>query len=450
VRIIKCVLAAATSLVLALAVLPAALAQAAPGPREQEWWFSAWAIQNKIWPVTTGRAITIAVVDTGVNASLPELRGAVLSGIDASGQGRGDGRQDTDTDLGGHGTAMAALIASRGGPSGMVGMLPDAKILPIITDGFSTSEAKAIRFATGHGAQVISISQSSPDIPGQRCPSDLQRAIADAVRKNVVVVAAAGNKGHEANLPQFPASCAGVLAVGAVDSHLHAWPDTERQAYVAAAAPGWGVGSIGKNGQFMNDISGTSQAAALTSAAAGAVRARYPTLTARDLVQRLINTTVDAGPKGHDNQTGSGAVVPQLALTRTVAKNAPNPPFERLDQWLAANKQTPSATASAPAAKSAPAAPGAGKDTGSSPSSSSGLTWVLVTVSVAVVAMVLVLVARRRGRRSPASAGPSWPNQPWQQQGQPWQSQPWQSDPRQRQGQWQGDQPPSFKPPGPQ
>jgi subtilisin family serine protease len=96
VRFIKCGLAAMASLALALAVLPAESAQAAPSPRNEEWWFSAWAIQKRIWPITTGRGITIAVVDSGVNASLPELRGAVLPGTDASGQGLGDGRQDTD------------------------------------------------------------------------------------------------------------------------------------------------------------------------------------------------------------------------------------------------------------------------------------------------------------------------------------------------------------------
>lgn len=435
-RIIKCGLAAMASLALALAVLPAGSAQAAPRPRNEEWWFSAWALQNKVWPQSTGRGVTVALVDTGVNASLPELRGAVIPGADVRDQGQGgDGRQDLDKESGGHGTGMAALIAGQGGPARMVGVAPDAKIMPIVTDAFSVTDAKAIRYAVSHGAKVISISLGSPDVPGQKCGSDLQQAIADAVQKNVVIVASAGNNGNAENMPQFPASCAGVLAVGAVDSHLRAWPLTQRQSYVSAAAPGWGVGSINKQGRFLNNISGTSQAAALTAGAAAILRARYPNLSARDLVQRLINTTVDAGPKGQDQQTGSGAVVPILALTRTVEKSAPNPPFQALDQWLAANKQSAGPTASGPAAK----------DSGSSSSPYRGLGWVFVGLLI-VVAVVVFLLVRRRGRRTPAAAGPPpHPNQPWQQPpppGQAPQNQPWQS-----QGPPQGGPPPSFRPP---
>ena len=267
-RIMKRGLAAAVSLaVAALTLVPAGTAGAVPKPRDEEWWFSSWGVEKMAWPQSTGRGITVALVDSGVNANLPELRGAVVPGTDASGHHPGDGRQDTDNSQGGHGTAMAALIAGQGGSARVVGVAPDAKVMPIVSDGYSSSDTKAIHYAVDHGAQVINVSQASPDIPGEACPSDLQKAVAYAAQKNVVVVASAGNEGHAMNKPQFPASCAGVLAVGAIDNKLKIWPNTERQAYVAVASPGWGVGSIDKHGRFMNNISGTSQASALTAAA---------------------------------------------------------------------------------------------------------------------------------------------------------------------------------------
>lgn len=372
-------------------------ADARPRPRNEEWWFAAWGIEKMAWPQSTGRGVTVALIDSGVNADLPELRGAVVPGTDATGQHGGDGRKDTDTDLGGHGTGMAALIAGQGGPAQAIGVAPDAKIMPIISDGYSATDVKAIRYAVDHGAQVINISQASPDLPGQTCPSDLQQAIADAVQKNVVIVAGAGNEGAAANKPQFPASCAGVLAVGAIDSKLKAWPDTERQSYVSVASPGWGVGLIDKNGRFSTNNSGTSQASALTSAAVALVRAKFPDMSARDVVQLIINTTVDAGSPGHDDQTGAGAVLPPAALSKTVDKNAPNPPFERLDKWLASKGQTPSGQKSAGGSQSA-----SHKDSGGS----TGLFPIItIVVLLAIVAGVIVLLVKRGGGGSGRGGG---------------------------------------------
>jgi hypothetical protein len=387
-------LAAGVSLaVAALTLVPAGAANAAPRPRDEEWWFSSWGVEKMAWPQSTGKGITVAVVDSGANANLPELRGVVVPGTDASGHHPGDGRQDTDNEKGGHGTAMAALIAGQGGSARMVGVAPDAKVMPIVSDGYSSSDTKAIHYAVDHGAQVINISQGSPDLPGETCPSDLQKAVAYAAQKNVVVVAAAGNEGQKMNMPQFPGSCAGVLAVGAIDNKLKIWPDTQRQSYVAVAAPGWGVGSVGKSGRFMNNVNGTSQASALTSAAVALVRAKYPDLGAREVVQRIIATAVDCGPPGVDDQTGAGAVLPPPALTKTVEKSAPNPPFERLDKWLTSQGKQSAGGQKSPAASGS---------RGNSDSGSSGflLPLVLIVILVAIVVAVIVIV-RRGGKGRP-------------------------------------------------
>jgi Subtilase family len=361
-------------------------------PRSEQWWFAFWDIQHRVWQHTRGHGITVAVLDTGVNANLPELRNVVLRG----GDGRHGYHTDGRTDLGpgpGHGTEMAALIASQGGGTGLVGVAPDAKILPVVVDGMLTSLLEAIHYAADHGAQVINVSQGYP-YPGG-CPDVVEDAVSYAIDKGAVIVAGAGNDGDTTNPAFLPASCPGVLAVGAITNQKLAWVRTERQSYVSVAAPGVEVGSVTKRGTFNNTISGTSQSSALTAAAVALLRAASPQLSPRQVVQRIINTTVDAGPPGPDNMTGSGAVVPILALTRDVATSAPNPTFDRLDRWLAAN----SAPAKGPGGTASPDAVGKPDRTGKPHRvegvavAAAGRVAVLAVVAAAVIGL---LVARRR------------------------------------------------------
>src|SRR4051794_24465412 len=101
-------IAAATAAMAAVLISTAPGAAAMPRPRSDEWWMKWWGI-DLIWPASTGRGVTVAVVDTGVNGSIPDLAGVVLPGTDTDGDGS-DGRKDFDTEMG-HGTAMAGLIA---------------------------------------------------------------------------------------------------------------------------------------------------------------------------------------------------------------------------------------------------------------------------------------------------------------------------------------------------
>ncbi|MEU8799002.1 S8 family serine peptidase [Spirillospora sp. NPDC048819] len=327
----------------ALVLTTAAPVNAAPGPRPDQWWFTAWEIQQKVWPVSKGAGVTVAVIDTGVNGRLPDLQGALVPGTNAI-SGSGNGQVGPSADLeASHGTAMAALIASRGTGTGYIGVAPEAKIMPVHANLGVWD--KAIRFAADHGAKVISISQGLPGNGG--CRPETQQAVAYALQKGAVVVAASGNDGDESNRPQEPANCSGVLAVGAVDNQKRAWEQTQRQPYVAVAAPGFPVNTLLANGQVTDGVAGTSQAAALASAAVALVRSKHPEMPAREVVQRIINTTKDAGPPGRDELTGTGVIIPAAALTADVPKDAPNPVFAAYDRWLADNPQAnakPSAT----------------------------------------------------------------------------------------------------------
>jgi subtilisin family serine protease len=114
-RLIRATMAVAAGLVLAASTAVPAAAE--PAPDRDEWWFDSYAIQSKVWPLTKGAGVTVAVIDTGVSAELPVFSGgSILPGTDFDGNG-GDGRQDTDSGTG-HGTGMVSLIAGQVGGSG--------------------------------------------------------------------------------------------------------------------------------------------------------------------------------------------------------------------------------------------------------------------------------------------------------------------------------------------
>ncbi|WP_131739485.1 type VII secretion-associated serine protease mycosin [Actinomadura roseirufa] len=384
---------AAAVLAVGLAAAPVTAARAAAVPKD-EWWFESWGITTDVWPITKGAGVTVAVIDTGVNASLPDLSGAVLPGTDVA-TSSDDGRQDHDR-AEGHGTAMASLIASRGTKSGFMGIAPEAKILPIYSPGVTPDmTSKAIRFAVDHGAKVVNISQGSTSggMFPNHCPPKLLDAVKYAESKDVVIVASAGNEGGGANAVTYPGSCPGVLAVGAVDHQGRPWAQTQRQDYVTVAAPGAGVGGIGKSGHVYTTGEGTSQASALTAGAVALVRGKNPEMTARQVVQLITNTAKDFGEPGRDDQLGYGVVSITRALKQRVPVDAPNPVYERLDK--AAVKPAPGSGASSPKAKE--------KDSGSAlPLVIGGI------VVVAVIAVAGVVLLRRRRRPAPPVPGPAY------------------------------------------
>jgi membrane-anchored mycosin MYCP len=398
-------LASASAMALvAVTALPAA---AVPRPRSDEWWFSVWGVQRDVWPHTKGAGVTVAVLDTGVNASLPELSGAVLKGGDTTGGGT-DGRKDLD-EKGGHGTGMAALIAGQGGgTTGFTGIAPDAKILPVRVDskfgddtGILEAFATGIRFAVDHHAKVVSLSQAvnSASVPGH-CDPDVQDAVAYAIKHDVVVVAGAGNNGDTTNWPMMPASCQGVLAVGAIDATLRPWKGTQRQPYVTIAAPGAGSGIIGAKGQYFPQAWGTSIATALTSGAVALIRARNPDMPGRTVVQRLIATAHHTASSARNDQTGYGPIQITSAMNPgryPVASSAPNPVYENFDRWQAGRY------GATPPSVSKTAASGRAKK----PSHQSGLAMpaVLGGAVVAVIAVLFVVVRRRRAPTGDGAMG---------------------------------------------
>src|SRR5690606_6611141 len=213
---------AAAALVLAsglgVAVAPATPAVAQDG----QWWHEAWRMPE-VWQITDGSGVTVAVVDSGVDASVPDLAGAVVPGADIIGAGT-DGRVDTSES--GHGTGMASLIASRGTASGVVGVAPGAAILPINlgppedranVDGRQDFSA-AIKYAADQGAAVVNVSRGAFVSGPEPCPPPVAEAVRYAIERDVVVVASTRN---EPDGPAaYPESCPGVVTVGALTPDL--------------------------------------------------------------------------------------------------------------------------------------------------------------------------------------------------------------------------------------
>lgn len=388
-----------------LASAPLQPADATPSPLRGEWWFSAWGIQSDVWPVTKGSGVTVALLDTGVNAALPELSGAVVKGGDSTGENT-DGRRDLDDRNGGHGTAMAALIAGQGrGRSGYVGIAPDVKILPIHDsvrfgdkNNAFESYATGLRFAVDHGAKVANFSQGiTSETMKNHCEPGLQDAIAYAIDHDVVVVASSGDTGDSTNWTELPGSCAGVLAVGGFGPDLRAWAGTQRQPYVAVAAPGDGIPAIGKNAELDPDSSGTSSAAALTSGAIALIRAANPRMPARTVVQRLIATAHPLGKAPWNDRTGYGAIQITAAMNPRrypVAADAPNPVYASFDKWRASQ---------APVSTRSPSSQAQDQGRRKSPP----LLFVLGGVALLIVVILSIVHVSRRRRPSRANRTPT-------------------------------------------
>ena len=372
IRSLRPVRAALVVLVVAGAAVVPANAAFADSIRDRQWYLTDLDIAQA-HQVTKGAGVTIALIDSGVEADHRDLRGAVLPGTDVNSGRGGDGRFDTD----GHGTEMAGIIAGRGHGSGdgVLGIAPAAKILPISapTDTLTTSNymTAAVDFAIAHHATVINMSFGTGD------DAALHAAIGKARAADIVLVAASGN-GTKDGL-DYPGLYPEVLTVGAYgrDGQVASFSTTGSQ--VDLVAPGVDIVTTGdQSADDYYDGQGTSEATAVVSGAAALLRARYPQLSAPEIVHRLTATAVDAGPKGRDDSYGYG----------------------RLDIVKALTADVPTLGSSAAPTKAATAAPGGTSAAGPGDLPTAKSPVLLVGVGVVVLlGLVLIVVLVTRGRR---------------------------------------------------
>ncbi len=269
---------------------------------------------ERAWTYAQGAGVTVAVIDTGVDSSTPQLRDRVLPGLDIVNDG---GTADIDCD--GHGTFVAGIIAAAPtAATGFAGVAPDATILPVRqansnADGTAGAMATAIRYAVDNDADIINISAGAPvDAPV------LSEAVDYAASNDVLIVAAMSNDAENGNPFSYPAAYPTVVAVGSIaeDGTASSFSGTSNP--VDLVAPGENVVSLAAGTSGHAEVTGTSFSAAFVSGVAALVLERHPDLTAEQLRERLLITADHPGADRPDAAFGWGVVNPYRAVTAVV------------------------------------------------------------------------------------------------------------------------------------
>ncbi|TYK49108.1 S8 family peptidase [Actinomadura decatromicini] len=285
---------------------------------------------NAAWKVTKGRNVTVAVVDSGVDARQADLTGTVITGPNMLAEIDAGTRPKRL-----HGTGMASLIAGHGhgpgGGAGMIGIAPEARVLAIRAIGepedksylsYRTSDkaegavARGIRYATDHGADVINLSLGKDEEV-----ADERAAIGYAIGRGVVVVSAVGNDGDDKRSLDgdgfapysYPASFPGVIAVAATRPGHERAPFSNRNYSVVVSAPGDGLPVAAPGGEYFLS-SGTSDSSAIVSGIAALIRAKHPKMAPALVAQSLIQSVKNAPSGRYDANVGFGEVHAARAL----------------------------------------------------------------------------------------------------------------------------------------
>jgi len=348
--------ASAVTAVLAVALLaPTGAAVAAPRAtgdlvRSKEYWLDSYGIRSA-WNVTKGAGVTIAIIDTGVDGTVAELRGAVVAGADFSRSGTQGGPEGGDGDE--HGTMVASLAAGRGTGvnSGVLGVAPAASLISASV-GFGSGDpasdqeiADAVTWSVDHGAKVINLSLTRNTLDW---PPSWDTAFLYAQDHDVVVVAAAGNRGSGTDEVGAPATMPGVLGVGGVTQNGTSSTDASAQGItLGISAPSENlVGVIPGGGYVLWD--GTSGAAPIVSGVVALVRAAHPELSAANVINRILATAHDKGAPGPDDLYGYGLIDAAAAVSADVPSVTANP-LGDLHEWVRVHRRaaaTPSPAAS--------------------------------------------------------------------------------------------------------
>ncbi|MFC7326446.1 S8 family serine peptidase [Marinactinospora rubrisoli] len=312
---------------------PPVLADTAQQDLRAEQWSLEAIGAAEAWERTEGAGVTVAVLNTGVDDTHPDLSDKVEIGGDYTGQDLAPG----DEYYGANGTMLAGIIAANGHgqehTGGIMGVAPAAEILSVrVTPeaddpaaGAATARADAVaqgvRHAVNQGVQVIAL----PAGDGGPASEAEQQAISYAVRHGVVVVAPGGDGGSTE--PEYPGGYEGVLAVGAVDETRQLAATSSRQENIAVTAPGAAVPTIAAGGGY-TEADGTAAAAAFAAGTAALVRAEFPQLRPQQVTEAIVSGAQSVG--GAQGQPGHGAGLLNapgaLAAAEGVAEDVP--PFD--------------------------------------------------------------------------------------------------------------------------
>ena len=338
-------LAAATGVfALAALVLSSGGPASADAIRNREYWLAGYGI-TEAWNTTRGEGVTIAIIDTGVDATHPDLAGAVVAGEDFTGNGRG-GKPVAGQS---HGTSVASLAAGRGHGSddGVIGVAPAASILSASVafgDGIDsdTQVADAINWAIDNGADVINMSFTRETLDW---PESWDTAFLRAEKAGIVMVAAAGNRGSGTAVVGAPATIPGVLTVAGVDAAGTSSTKASSQGItIGVAAPSERLVAAVPGGGYTS-FTGTSGAAPIVAGLVALVKAAHPELSAGAIINRIVRTARPAGADGVDALYGYGLFDAAAAVSDapveavTAAEAANGNPLGELTEWIRMNRR---------------------------------------------------------------------------------------------------------------
>jgi subtilisin family serine protease len=315
-------------LVLAGVALPAGTAAAAPEencttpPPVSD--AGSWALKmlapERIWPLTRGAGITVAVLASGVDANHPQLHGHVDAGYDAT-----TDKPGANTDCLGLGTEVAGVIAAQAGGAGgaVYGVAPGVRIQPVrvvASGGLGPPNvdvgqlARGIKWAVDHQVDVICVA-----VTAYAADPQVQQQIRYAHDKGVAVVAAAGDQGNSrnGNPSPYPAAFADVIGVSALGPDGHTWSDTGNGPYVTVAAPGATVTTLAR-GTGLTTVDGTGVAAGFVAGSIALLLAHDGKLEPGVVLQKVIATATPP-PVGPRSITyGYGTINPYRLVSERI------------------------------------------------------------------------------------------------------------------------------------
>ncbi len=258
-----------------------------------------------------GANVTVAVIDSGIDTSHPELANSISDNFDALGSKEGPHV---------HGTGIAGAIVSH---ARLMGSAPEARIIAIRAFGGTTGGAesssfvilKSLNYAAEHGAQIVNLSFAGPK------DAVIERAIAATAARGLVLIAAAGNAGAKSP-PLYPAANPNVIAVSATDAQDKFFSASNRGSHIALAAPGVDIFLPAPGGKYQM-TSGTSFSAAYVSGVAALLLERNYGLKPEALRLTLAKTARDLGAPGRDDLFGDGEADAYAAVTAVAIDGAP-------------------------------------------------------------------------------------------------------------------------------
>lgn len=407
---------------------------AAPAAQADEWrdkqyWLAESGI-TKAWEVSKGAGVKVAVIDSGVDAQHPDLKGAVAGGYDASGSGQPNGQKGVGSKTE-HGTLVATMLAGRGHqpakasaspspsrrpgalpPDGIVGVAPEAQILAVSTWLGSTNPSgksdqdqipEAVRWAVDNGARVINISLGSTT---PQWPQSWDAAFLYAEQKDVVIVAAAGNRVGGNIQVGAPATIPGVLTVAGLDRKGTASVDASSQGIsIGVAAPAENLLGGVPGGSYA-EWAGTSGSTPIVAGVAALIRSKWPDMSAEQVVNRIVSTAKDAGAPGKDPLYGFGVLNAEAALKADVPEAAANP-LGSISEWIRVHRRgnfaTPAPLPTAEVPSAVPTLPEATVPAAEPPSQRDSALGAAVVIGfsllfVAIIAAAVIQLRRAAGR----------------------------------------------------